>query len=94
LPRNNSHASPPHRRPQPQDRQSPKALVAVQSVSLSHSPAAENPFPELAPERCIDTMILWGAWPGEEPVELLMEDLSVVNPAYRTIGVQNPLKPE
>jgi hypothetical protein len=37
-----------------------------------------DPFPEPAPKRRVDPMILWGAWPGEEPVEFLMEDLAVV----------------
>ena len=52
----------------------PKALVA------GHSVAPQDPFPELAPERRVDPMILWGAWPGEEPVKLLMEELSVASP--------------
>lgn len=34
----------------------------------------EDPlFPELAPQaKGADPMLLWGAWPGEEPIEELM----------------------
>lgn len=35
--------------------------------------AAHDPFPELALDRRVDPMILWLAWPGEEPVEELMD---------------------
>jgi hypothetical protein len=36
------------------------------------STEAEDAFPELALEQRVDPMILWGAWPGEEPLEVLM----------------------
>ena len=29
-------------------------------------------FPELGVDRRIDPMILWGTWPGNEPIEELM----------------------
>jgi hypothetical protein len=56
----------------------PKALFAGASVATQISGAAGDLFSELAPECRVDPMILWGAWPGKEPVELLMEDLAVV----------------
>jgi hypothetical protein len=41
-----------------------------------HSPRTacpeHDPFPELALDRRVDPMILWGAWPGEETVKELM----------------------
>lgn len=43
----------------------PETLVAGQSDS------ARDPFPELASENRVDPMILWGAWPGDEPLEVL-----------------------
>jgi len=50
----------------------PNALVAGQSVAAYPTVAAEDPFPELAPKRRVAPMILWGAWPGEEPLEELL----------------------
>lgn len=38
--------------------------------------AERDPFPELALDRRVDPIILWGAWPGEEPVEELMAQLN------------------
>lgn len=39
----------------------------TESVTAEH-----DPFPELALDRRVDPMILWGPWPGEEPLEELM----------------------
>jgi hypothetical protein len=44
----------------------PETLVA------GHNVEAEDAFPELALEQRVDPMSLWGAWPGEEPLEVLM----------------------
>lgn len=43
---------------------------STESVTAEH-----DPFPELARDRRVDPMILWGTWPGEEPVEELMAQL-------------------
>ncbi len=37
--------------------------------------AEHDPFPELGLDRRVDPMILWGAWPGEEPIEKLVAEL-------------------
>jgi hypothetical protein len=47
-------------------------VVADKPLTTGQSVASENPFPELAPSHRVDPMILWGAWPGEEPLEELM----------------------
>ncbi|MEY4244131.1 MAG: hypothetical protein RLZZ245_1716 [Verrucomicrobiota bacterium] len=45
----------------------PEKSLSTESVTAAH-----DPFPELARDRRVDPMILWGTWPGEEPVEELM----------------------
>ena len=45
----------------------PEKNLSTESVTAEH-----DPFPELALGRRVDPMILWGTWPGEEPVEELM----------------------
>ena len=45
----------------------PESNQTTESVTAAH-----DPFPELALDRRVDPMILWLAWPGEEPVEELM----------------------
>jgi hypothetical protein len=46
----------------------PESNQTTESVTAAH-----DPFPELALDRRVDPMILWGAWLGEEPVEELMD---------------------
>jgi hypothetical protein len=36
----------------------------------------EDTFPELALEHRVDSMILWGAWPGEDQDDPLSQDTS------------------
>jgi hypothetical protein len=46
----------------------PENNQPTEALTVEH-----DPFPELALDRRVDPMILWGAWPGEEPVEELMD---------------------
>ena len=44
-------------------------VMPESSQTTASATAAHDPFAELALDRRVDPMILWGTGPGEEPVE-------------------------